>query len=84
MLAVLGHVTTTAGVRLPGYLSTSADIKFEDVPSGLAAFSKIPFAGVMQIFLFIGFLEVPHALACVQNCCKAKQIVEHLHSKTSR
>ena len=58
MLAILGHITTTAGVRLPGYLSPSSDVKFSDVPSGLAAFSKLPFAGVMQIVLFVGFLEL--------------------------
>ena len=58
MLAILGHITTTAGVRLPGYLSPSSDIKFADVPSGLAAFSKLPFAGVMQVVVFVGFLEL--------------------------
>jgi len=58
MLAVLGHIVTTAGVRLPGYLSTSEDITFADVPNGLAAFSKIPAAGIAQIVLFIGVLEL--------------------------
>ena len=58
MLAILGHITTTAGVRLPGYLSPSSDIKFSDIPSGLAAFSKLPFAGVMQVVVFVGALEL--------------------------
>ena len=57
MLAVLGHIVTTGGVRLPGdidYHGTS----FAAIPSGLAALSKVPAAGLLQIFLFIGFLEL--------------------------
>jgi hypothetical protein len=57
MLAVLGHIVQQ-NVRLPGYLSISENIKFEDVPNGLAAFSKIPTAGLAQIVAFIGFLEL--------------------------
>eukprot|EP00421_Protoceratium_reticulatum_P051493 CAMPEP_0168447028 /NCGR_PEP_ID=MMETSP0228-20121227/46381_1 /TAXON_ID=133427 /ORGANISM="Protoceratium reticulatum, Strain CCCM 535 (=CCMP 1889)" /LENGTH=66 /DNA_ID=CAMNT_0008461545 /DNA_START=30 /DNA_END=227 /DNA_ORIENTATION=- len=44
-------------VRFPGYLSTSQDLKFADMPSGLAALSKVPIAGGLQIFAFMGFLE---------------------------
>uniref|UniRef100_A0A7S2V0N7 Uncharacterized protein n=1 Tax=Fibrocapsa japonica TaxID=94617 RepID=A0A7S2V0N7_9STRA len=58
MLAVLGHIVTTAGVRLPGYLSTSENLKFEDIPAGIAAIGKIPPAGLVQIFAFIGALEL--------------------------
>jgi len=58
MLAILGHLVTTAGVRLPGYLSTSENIKFSDVPNGLAALSKIPALGTLQIVAFIGLLEI--------------------------
>lgn len=57
MLAVLGHLVTTGGVRLPGdidYHGTS----FDSIPAGLAAFSKIPPAGLLQIFLFVGVLEL--------------------------
>jgi hypothetical protein len=57
MLAVLGHIVTTGGVRLPGdidYHGTS----FASIPTGLAALSKVPAAGLLQIFLFIGFLEL--------------------------
>jgi hypothetical protein len=57
MLAVLGHLVQQ-NQRLPGYLSTSQDIKFADVPNGLAAFTKIPVVGTLQLFLFIGALEV--------------------------
>uniref|UniRef100_A0A7S2XUQ8 Uncharacterized protein n=1 Tax=Fibrocapsa japonica TaxID=94617 RepID=A0A7S2XUQ8_9STRA len=58
MLAILGHLVTTAGVRLPGYLSTSENIKFEDVPNGLAALGKVPALGLAQIFAFVGALEL--------------------------
>ena len=32
MLACLGVITTEAGIRFPGYLSKSLDLKFSDVP----------------------------------------------------
>ena len=58
MLAFLGHLWTSAGLRLPGYLSKDLAIRFEDVPAGIAALNKIPLAGVSQIFFFVGFLEL--------------------------
>ena len=57
MLAVIGHIMTTGGVRLPGdidFHSTS----FESIPTGIAALSKVPAAGLLQMFLFIGLLEI--------------------------
>ncbi|CAJ1969130.1 unnamed protein product [Cylindrotheca closterium] len=57
MLAVLGHMFTTGGLRLPGdidYHGTS----FASIPSGIAGLSKIPGAGLAQIFAFVGFLEL--------------------------
>lgn len=58
MLAVAGYLTTAAGIRLPGYISNSADLKFSDIPSGLAAFPAIPGAGVVQLIAFILILEM--------------------------
>lgn len=57
MLAVLGHIVTTAGVRLPGDIDFSGT-SFESIPTGIAALSKVPSAGLLQIFLFVGFLEL--------------------------
>jgi hypothetical protein len=57
MLAVIGHIVTTAGVRLPGdidFHSTS----FESIPAGIAALSVVPAAGLAQMFAFIGFVEL--------------------------
>lgn len=56
MLAILGHLVTTAGVRLPGEIAFG--VPFSSIKSGLAAFDTIPFAGAVQIFVFIGLLEV--------------------------
>jgi hypothetical protein len=58
MLAVAGHVTTSAGVRLPGLISSSENVSFSDIPSGLNAIGKIPGAGLLQILAFVGFLEL--------------------------
>lgn len=57
MLAIVGHMVTTAGVRLPGLISYDGT-KFSDIPAGLAAISKVPQFGLAQIVLFAGFLEL--------------------------
>jgi hypothetical protein len=57
MLAIIGHMVTASGARLPGdidYHGTS----FASIPAGIAALSHVPPAGLLQIFLFIGFLEL--------------------------
>jgi len=56
MLAILGHITAQ-NFRFPGMLAPSAGLSFADCPNGIAAISKIPLYGLVQIFLFIGFLE---------------------------
>jgi len=56
MLAILGHVVTSAGVRLPGELSFG--LPFASVPTGIKALSVVPAAGLAQIFAFVGFLEL--------------------------
>jgi hypothetical protein len=47
MLAILGHLVTTAGNRLPGNIAYG--VPFSSVKSGLAAFDTIPAAGTMQL-----------------------------------
>ena len=56
MLAILGHLLITSGVRLPGEIAYG--IKFADVPSGLKAFDVIPAGGIAQIIAFIGVIEL--------------------------
>lgn len=57
MLAVLGHIVTTGNVRLPGDIDMHGT-SFESIPSGIAALDKIPPAGLLQMFVFVGFLEL--------------------------
>merc|ERR1719327_1697533 len=52
----MGYITPEY-FKFPGFLSPSAGIRFEDVPSGLAALSKVPGAGISQIVLFAGWVE---------------------------
>lgn len=56
MLAILGHMVTSAGVRLPGDIAYG--VPFSAIKNGLAAFETIPTAGSIQLFLFIGLLEL--------------------------
>ena len=59
MLAILGHMVTTAGIRLPGRIAF--DIPFSSIKSGLAAFEDIPLAGTIQIIGLIGLMESGYA-----------------------
>jgi hypothetical protein len=49
MLAIVGHMVTSAGIRLPGN---------EEVPTGIAALSKLGVEGLAPTFLFCGALEL--------------------------
>merc|ERR1740138_1974315 len=57
MLAVLGHITTTAGVRLPGGIDLHGT-SFSDIPSGFAGLAAVPSFGLVQMFFTVGFLEL--------------------------
>mmetsp|Transcript_2358 Transcript_2358/g.2737 ORF Transcript_2358/g.2737 Transcript_2358/m.2737 type:complete len:112 (-) Transcript_2358:8-343(-) len=56
MLAAMGYIAPEY-FRFPGFCSTSQYLKFEDIPNGLGALSKVPIAGGMQIFAWCGFIE---------------------------
>mmetsp|Transcript_2312 Transcript_2312/g.1432 ORF Transcript_2312/g.1432 Transcript_2312/m.1432 type:complete len:206 (+) Transcript_2312:98-715(+) len=57
MLAVSGHIYTSAGNRLAGDIDYSGT-SFADIKVGIAGLSDIPPAGLLQIIAFIGFLEL--------------------------
>jgi hypothetical protein len=57
MLAILGHLFTTGGLRLPGDIDFDGT-SFDSIPTGIAALSKVPAAGFFQVFAFVGFLEL--------------------------
>mmetsp|Transcript_5071 Transcript_5071/g.8206 ORF Transcript_5071/g.8206 Transcript_5071/m.8206 type:complete len:469 (+) Transcript_5071:86-1492(+) len=56
MLACIGYIVPEY-FRWPGYLSPSQGLKFTDVPHGLAAVSKVPLEGWLQVGLFLGHME---------------------------
>merc|ERR1719446_1405410 len=56
MYATIGYMVPEY-FKFPGYLSPSTGLKFEDVPNGLAALSKVPLFGWLQIFAFAGVIE---------------------------
>jgi len=56
MYATIGYMVPEY-FKFPGYLSPSENLKFEDVPNGLGALSKVPLAGWLQILFFAGAIE---------------------------
>merc|ERR1719164_106079 len=58
MLACIGYIVPELSGKFPGYLSPSHGLKFEDIPNGLGAISKVPGVGWLQIVFFLGFYEV--------------------------
>jgi len=58
MLACMGYMTPEITGKWPGYLSPSAGLKFEDIPNGLAAVSKVPALGWFQILAWGGYCEL--------------------------
>merc|ERR1719181_746253 len=57
MYATIGYITPEY-FKWPGYLSPTMGLKFEDVPNGLAAISKVPGNGWAQIVAFAGYYEL--------------------------
>jgi len=57
MLATMGYITPEITGKLPGYLSPSTGLKFDDIPNGLGAIAKVPAAGWLQIIAYCGFCE---------------------------
>ena len=55
MLAILGHLVTSAGIRLPGDIAYG--VPFASMKTGLAAFETVPAAGIAQLITLIGFAE---------------------------
>ncbi|CAE7798619.1 FCPF [Symbiodinium sp. CCMP2592] len=57
MLACMGYIVPEY-YRWPGELSPSLGLKFTDVPTGFAAFSKVPLSGWAQMVAFAGSVEL--------------------------
>ena len=58
MVAITGVLVHNAQIEFPGYLSKSADLKFSDVPNGFKGIFAVPPAGLLQILLFVGLVEL--------------------------
>ncbi|CAE7850988.1 FCPA, partial [Symbiodinium sp. KB8] len=56
MLACTGYIIPEY-FRWPGFLSPEKGLKFSEMPHGIAAISKVPLEGWLQIVLFIGHYE---------------------------
>lgn len=59
MLAVLGHITTTYGVHLPGDIAYGTP--FSSVANGLAGLfgpNAVPQQGLVQLIIFIGAIDL--------------------------
>ena len=57
MLAIVGQLTTRAGIHLGGDIDYSGT-SFSSIGEGFSAFNDIPQAGLLQLIAFVGFLEV--------------------------
>jgi len=57
MMATVGYIAQSC-LRWPGYLSTSSNVKFADLPNGIAGLKAVPPLGLAQILLFIGLMEI--------------------------
>jgi len=72
MLGFLHILLTSAGIRFPGYLSPSSDLKFSDVPNGaLASLTALPTAGWLQIMVTTCMMETGYFLFEAQTDDKA-------------
>lgn len=59
MLAVLGHIVTTAGIHLPGEIAFG--VPFSSIDNGLAGLfgpHAIPQQGLVQLIIFIGAIDL--------------------------
>jgi len=57
MLACTGYIVQEF-FRFPGYISPSSEIKFSDIPNGLAATTKVPAVGWFQYTVFCGICDL--------------------------
>jgi Chlorophyll A-B binding protein len=60
MLAILGHIVTTTGIRLPGEI-IKGELPFTSIRSGLAALEDLPLSIIGLLIAFIGILEIGYS-----------------------
>ena len=73
MLAILGHLVTTAGVRLPADLTPGYDLS--STPTGLAALSALPAEAIFGTLLVVALIEGGYAARKVRVVSKAPLLI---------
>merc|ERR1719311_1645340 len=58
MMAVVGTIVHNNHIVFDGYISPSNNLKFSDVPTGIAGLFSIPTAGLAQIIAICGLIEL--------------------------
>merc|ERR1719229_1645016 len=58
MAAVVGTIVHNNHIVFDGYLSTSQNLKFSDIPTGVDGIRAIPTAGLLQILFFFALVEL--------------------------
>ena len=58
MAAVVGVIVHNNHIVFDGYLSTSQNLKFSDLPTGVDGIRAIPNAGLLQILAFFALVEL--------------------------
>jgi len=58
MAAVVGVIVHNNHIVFDGYLSTSQNLKFSDIPTGVDGIRAIPNAGLLQILAFFALVEL--------------------------
>jgi len=58
MVAFLGNLVHNGGITFDGYISPSQGVKFSDIDSGIGGLFQVPSAGLLQILLVCGLVEL--------------------------
>jgi hypothetical protein len=77
-------IVTTKGDRFPGEIAFG--VPFSSVRNGLAAFQDIPLAGTLQLFFFIGLLELGFSTVekDIAEACKKEMTNRGWNAETQR
>ena len=85
MLGFLHVIAIEAGVRLPGYLSVSQDLKFSDVPAGcFASLEAVPTAGWLQIMVLTCMLPIVRSVTKKETltCPAGRRLAKRKRERT--
>merc|ERR1712244_82636 len=58
MAAVVGNIVHNNHIVFDGYISPSNNLKFSDIPTGIFGITKVPTAGLAQIFAVFALVEL--------------------------